>query len=421
MDSTSARPLPALRLLLPVALVGASVLAACGGTGGGPLPHGGAEPDAHGPPVSTSQIPQSVRLTSAAIAEAGIQTWKVDPVDLDHRLLLTGSVGYDENRLVHVAANVKGRVVSIPVDLGSVVRKGDPLVWLESVELSHAWDEFVKSLADLRVALRALERARALLEAKAISAAEYQAREASFLSKKAEAETAERTLWMYGEPEQEIAAVRSAVESNVEIEAEAHPHRLAIRSPFDGRVIERKVTPGSLVEALEPLITVADLSTVWVFLHAYEKDLALLREGLPLTIRAESDPREAFGGKVDFLGSVVDEATRTVRVRATVRNRSERLRPGMFVRARLEVPRLRREAGPVLAVPPSALQTLEGRTHVFVQAEPGVFVRRAVEIGHTFDGFTEVLSGLAPGELVVTEGSFILKGEFARAMLAEEH
>lgn len=419
MDPTSARPSPRRRLLLPAALAGATALAACGGTGGRP-PGGGAEPDDRAPSVGAPEISESVRLTSAAVAEAGIETWKVEAVDLEHLLVLTGSVAYDENRLVHLASNAKGRVASIPVDLGAPVRRGDPLVWLESVELSHAWDEFVQSLAELRVALGALERARALLDARAISAAEVQAREASYLSKKAEAETAERALRMYGEPEEEIAAARSAVESGGRIEAEAHPHRIAIRSPFGGRVIERKVTPGSLVEALEPLVTVADLSTVWVFLQAYEKDLALLREGLPVTIRADSDPRETFSGKVDFLGSVVDETTRTVRVRATVRNRSGRLRPGMFVRASVEVPRPVHEARPVLAVPQAALQTLEGRVHVFVQVEPGLFVRRAVETGHTFEGFTEVLSGVQAGELVVTEGSFVLKSEFARAMLAEE-
>ncbi len=424
MVSTSARASARRRRLLSAGLLGASLLAACGGTGGGP-PEDGSAADAHTAPVAAHEpaheIPESVRLTGAAIAEAGIETWKVEPVDLARLLVLTGSVGHDENRLLHVAANVRGRVVSIPVDLGSAVRKGDPLVWIESVELSHAWEEFVKSLANLHVARRALERARALLDARAISAAEVQAREAGFLSRKAEAETAERTLRMYGEPEEEIAAARSAIESNTEVPVEPHPHRLAIRSPFDGRVIERKVTPGSLVEALEPLVTVADLTTVWVFLQAHEKDLALLRESLPVTILTETYPEEAFGGRVDFLGSVVDEATRTVRVRATVSNRREKLRPGMFVRARVEVPRPREEARPALAVPHAALQTLEGRTHVFVQAGPGIFVRRAIETGRTFEGFVEVLSGVKAGEVVVTEGSFVLKGEFARATLAEEH
>jgi cobalt-zinc-cadmium efflux system membrane fusion protein len=72
-------------------------------------------------------------------------------------------------------------------------------------------------------------------------------------------------------------------------------------------------------------------------------------------------------------------------------------------------------------VPQSALQTLEGRTTLFIQLEPGVFARRFVETGHSFEGFTEVLAGVKPGDVVATEGSFVLKSEFAKASLAEEH
>jgi cobalt-zinc-cadmium efflux system membrane fusion protein len=343
-------------------------------------------------------------------------------MDLEHLLVLTGTVGHDENRLLHVASNLRGRVAGIPVDLGQRVRKGDPIVWIESVELSHAWDEFVKALSELRIAERAYDRARSLLEAKAISAGEYQTREGVYLARTVEAGTLERTLRLYGEGGDEIAAVRSAVEKNAELPLPAEgPHRLAVRAPFDGKIIERKVTPGTLVDALQPLVSVADLSSVWVFLKAYEKDLPLLEEGLPVAIRAEAYPQESFPGRVDFVGSVVDAASRTIQVRATVDNRAEKLRPGMFVKATVDVPRPQSEAHRVVAVPQSALQTLEARTVVFVQTEPGVFVKRTVEVGHTFEGFTEILVGIAVDDVVVTEGSFVLKSEFAKATLKEDH
>jgi cobalt-zinc-cadmium efflux system membrane fusion protein len=86
----------------------------------------------------------------------------------------------------------------------------------------------------------------------------------------------------------------------------------------------------------------------------------------------------------------------------------------------VDVPKPQSESHPILAVPQAAIQTLEGRTTVFVETEPGVFVRRLVETGHTFEGFTEVLSGVKTGDVVVTEGSFVLKSEFARATLATE-
>lgn len=180
---------------------------------------------------------------------------------------------------------------------------------------------------------------------------------------------------------------------------------------------DRKVTPGSLVEALQPLVTVADLSSVWVFLQAYEKDLAMLKEGLEVTVEAEAFPHETFAGKVDFVGSVVDQASRTIRVRATVPNPQEKLRSGMFVTARVVVPQACSESTLKLAVSQGALQTMDSQHVVFVHMGGGLFVRRAVTVGHTFDGYTEVLSGLAAGEEVVREGSFLLKSEFSREAL----
>ncbi|HQR66395.1 MAG TPA: efflux RND transporter periplasmic adaptor subunit [Thermoanaerobaculia bacterium] len=364
-----------------------------------------------------SATPTSVKLTAAAIAEAGIATWKVQVVDLSHLLSLNGSVGYDENRLLQVAANVKGRVVSTPVDLGAHVQHGDSLLVIESVDLGRAREEFVKELSAFNVAARAYERSKKLVEANAISAGEFQAREGDFLAKKAAVTSAERTLHLLGDGEETVARLRANAASDSHSAADGATFTL--RAPFAGRVIDRKVTPGALFEALQPLLTLADLRSVWVFLNVYEKDLALLHEGLPVAIRTEAFPQETFRGRVDFLGGVVDKETRTVRVRATVDNPRERLRPGLFVTAQVDVPKPKSEAHPIVAVPQSAIQTLEGRTNVFVQTAPGVFDRHLVELGHSFEGFTEILAGVKAGDVVVTEGSFVLKSEFAKASLVE--
>jgi cobalt-zinc-cadmium efflux system membrane fusion protein len=382
----------------------------------------GAEPKAPATGIETvhePETPHRVRLTAAAIAEAGITTWKVQVVDLSHLLSLTGNVGFDENRLLQVAANVKGRVTSIPVDLGARVTPGDALLEIESVDLGRTREEFVTELASFNVSASAYERAKRLVEANAISAGEFQAREGDYLAKKTAVASAERTLHLYGDNEEAIARLRAhAVDHRLSAKDGA---TLTLRAPFAGRVIDRKVTSGALFEALQPLMTVADLSRVWVFLNAYEKDLSLLHEGLSVSLHTDAYPQETFHGRVDFIGSVVDPQTRSVRVRATVENRSEKLRPGLFVTAQVDVPKPKSEAHPVVAIPQSALQTLEGRSTVFVQVEPGVFERHHVEIGHSFEGFTEILGGIKAGEIVVTEGSFVLKSEFAKATLAEDH
>lgn len=413
----------ALRTLNAIVLA-AVATPACGPRAGAPAPSGTPQPaapeahaeagDEHG-----SGLPPTVRLTSAAIAEAGIGTWTVKPINLAHLLVLNGTVAHDENKLLQIGANVRGRVVSIPVDLGARVARGDVLVTIESVELGRAREELVRELSALRLASRVYARAQALVEAKAISLGEFQSRESDYLAKRAAAEAAERTLHLLGESQAQIDQVRARVESGVashDPQAGAH---LTLRAPFAGRVLERRVTPGALFEALQPLLTLADLSTVWVFLQAHEKDLALLREGVQVTIHAEAYPQQAYPGKVDFLDSVVDPSTRTVRVRASLVNRGEKLRPGMFVKAQVDVPQSY-EGRTVLAVPQAALQTLADRTTVFVQAAPGVFERHIVETGHSIEGFTEIYSGVKAGDVVVTEGSFVVKSEFAKALL-EEH
>jgi cobalt-zinc-cadmium efflux system membrane fusion protein len=409
--------------LAALVLAGTAIVA-CGRKAGDPAASGSPKPAALVPEGEAGRehregIPATVKLTSAAIAEAGIGTWTVKPINLAHLLVLNGSVSHDENKLLQIGANVRGRVVSIPVDLGTRVAKGDVLVTIESVDLGRAREELVRELSSLRVASPAYQRAKTLVEAKAISTGEFQSREGDYLSKKAAAEAAERTLHLLGESQEWVDRMRARVESGGPSHDPEGGATLALRAPFAGRVIERKVAPGALFEALQPLLTLADLSTLWVFMQAYEKDLALLREGVAVTIRSEAYPQEALKGKVDFLGSVVDPATRSVKVRASVKNPGEKLRPGMFVKAQVDVPQSY-EGSTVLAVPQSALQTLEDRTTVFLQTEPGVFGRRIVETGHSFEGFTEIYSGVKAGDVVVTEGSFVVKSEFAKATLAEQ-
>ena len=135
-----------------VALVVAAGLGGAGCRKKAPAPAAGETAKAeHDKPGEREGLPESVHLTPAAIAEAAIAMWKVQPVDLEHLLVLTGSVGHNENRLLQLAANVKGRVVSIPVDLGARVRKGDPILEIESVDLGR---EVLSELSGLRVSAR---------------------------------------------------------------------------------------------------------------------------------------------------------------------------------------------------------------------------------------------------------------------------
>jgi len=353
------------------------------------------------------QLPETVSISPTAMREAAIKTWIVAPVQAGNTITLNGSAGYDENHLLVLAPAVSGRVAQL-VDLGKAVRKGQPVAWIESVELGRARQEYVRAITDFEIAQKTYERSKRLAAEKAISAGEFQQREGDYLTKRAAVTAAEAALRQAGDDPTEARQQGAA----------ALP-RVALRAPFDGRVVDRKVNPGAMVEALHPIITVADLSSVWCFFQVYDKDLGAIRMGLPIEVSSDAFPGERLVGKIDFIGSDVDVTTRTVRVRATVRNREQKLRAGMFVRGRIEASESPAAAA-MVAVPKSALQTLEGRPTVFVRVAPTKFARRFVETGRTFDEYVQILSGIRPGDEVVVDGSFVLKSEFSKAALAEE-
>ena len=354
------------------------------------------------------ELPMTVTLLPAAIADAGIKTWKVEPTSLGNRVVLNGNVSFNENRLLVVSSTVAGRVAQIGVDLGQRVGKGQPVAWVESRELGQARQEYLRALTELRIAEQSYERAKLLVADKAISAGEFQEREGNYQSKLSAVKSAEATLRQAGD---DPAAARS--------QSAAVLPRIAVRAPFDGHVIDRKVTPGSLVEALHPLMTIADLDSLWVFFQVYEKDLGAIRPGQQITITSDSFPGQHFTGTIDFMGREVDPATRTVRVRATVRNREQKLRPGLFVRGVVSVAR-GGDRHEVVAIPQGALQTLEGRPTVFARTGPNTFARRFVETGSSFEDYIEILKGVSIGDEVVSDGSLLLKAEFSKAALADQ-
>ena len=252
------------------------------------------------------ELPEQVTLDAEAVAAAGIKTWKALPMEVGNVLTLNGNVAFNENRLLAVSTLVPGRVVQLPVDLGQSVSKGQAVAWIESMELGRMRQEYLRAATEADIAEKSYERARLLVAEKAIASGEFQQREGDYRSKQSALAAAELALRQAGDDPRQARS--------------AGAPRVAVRAPFAGRVIDRKVTPGALVEALHPLVTVGDLSNVWVFLRVYEKDLGAIRTGLPITVTTEALPDTRFSGTIDYVGSEVDPNTRTTRIRATVRN-----------------------------------------------------------------------------------------------------
>lgn len=351
--------------------------------------------------------PPRVSLTAAAVSSAGIRVETVGLKAIDEILALSGTLSYDENKVSRVAPRVGGHVVRILADFGEPVRAGQPLAEIDSPELGEALAQWRKSRSVYGVRQQDVERARKLLSGKAISQGEFLSREGEFRIAKAEFDNADSRLHLLGLSHTDVTALTSREEVS---------SRFPLRSPIAGRVVDRQINPGEVVETGKVLFTVGDIENLWLLAQLYEKDLSRVRAGQGVEVSTDAFPNEGFKGTIDYVGDQVDSGTRTVRVRSVIRNPVRKLKPGMFVEARISVS----SQEPVLAIPQGAIQQIDKVPTVFVEVSPSVFEPRPIEIGRVGNTAVEVKKGLVPGERVVSEGSLALKAELQKSELAEE-
>jgi membrane fusion protein, heavy metal efflux system len=170
------------------------------------------------------------------------------------------------------------------------------------------------------------------------------------------------------------------------------------------------VTPGTTVTPGTPLFVVSELSTLWAIAEIDESLLSQVRPGRSVDVVVAAYPNERFGGTITFIADVVNPKTRRITVRSTVPNADGRLKPEMFATVALG----ESEPRSMVVVPRAAIQTIDGRTSVFIAEAGGRFRPRAVELGAEADGLVEVTSGLTADERIVVAGSFVLKSELLK-------
>jgi cobalt-zinc-cadmium efflux system membrane fusion protein len=204
-----------------------------------------------------------------------------------------------------------------------------------------------------------------------------------------------------------------------EREPDAEFARLEIRAPRAGTVSALELSPGRYVSADESLFTIADLSRLWVWCDLYERDLALVArevsEGrsLDVELRVAPFPGEVFPGRLDLLGSEVDEHTRTIKVRIQVDNPAGMLRPGMYADVALRVP----TGGRALMVPRTAVLSDEGETFVFQYWRDDLWVRRDVTVLDSWGDFVGIEGAVPQGARVAASGGFMLKSDVLRGKM----
>lgn len=202
-----------------------------------------------------------------------------------------------------------------------------------------------------------------------------------------------------------------ALDAHLPNEGEGAEHDISsieLKSPISGVVIERAVNPGAGFEQGKPLLTIANTSTLWVIANVPEKQMVRVAVGSPARIVVN---QKIFRGRVNYVDPRLNEDTRTARVRIEIDNPGNKLQVGSFAQVQFEQPST--EDGS-LYVPESAVQTIDGKSVVFVKESSGQFAIRKVEVSPAVSGLVPVISGLKAGELVAADGSFILKSKVLR-------
>jgi cobalt-zinc-cadmium efflux system membrane fusion protein len=199
------------------------------------------------------------------------------------------------------------------------------------------------------------------------------------------------------------------------IESDESMSSYQVKTLISGTVISKHITLGEAVSRERDTFVIADLTTVWVDVTLYQRDLDRVRNGQTATIYV-GHGRSKDSGAISYITPVVDEATRTATARIVLANEHGRWRPGMFVTAEILIER----ADVDIAIPKTALQMLDEHPVVFVESDEG-FEAREVTLGREGSQLVEVLSGLAPGERYVSKGGFTLKAELGKEAFGGGH
>jgi membrane fusion protein, heavy metal efflux system len=353
--------------------------------------------------AAKSDEPVEVTLTPEAVARAGIKTAKVRGDTVTATVSVPATVTSNAYRDTKVHALVGGIVRQVSVELGSAVRRGQPLAVIFSGELADAQMKYLSMRAMLEADHQKLVRTEKLLALGAVSRQELEEVTAVHAAHETEVAAARQRLILLGFSGDRVAKLTSADQVVSEV---------IVPAPGDGIVVTRSINPGQVVGAAQELFVVTDLSTVWVIGDLYEKDFPHVRVGAEATVTVPAVPGVTIRGRVTYIDPRVDPAARTAKVRVEVPNRSGDLRLGMFVNASFQTA----ARTSVALVPRAAVQAIGERTVVYVPLDDGGrFAERPFKAGRVVGEFVEAVDGLKPGERVVTDGSFFLRAEAGRS------
>lgn len=385
--------------------------------------HGAVGKPAKDPSTCQTHVLRVQFASAASVEKAGVKLGTVMERPMADSIKANAEIDYNRNKLAQVSSRVPGVAWWVGKEVGDHVSKGQVLALVDSTEVGRAKAELLQAAAHRHLRSQTLERTRSLSNIAA--QAELQEHEAALREADIRQFNARQALINLGfalppdEPsdvpdqrELQLLGIPEDVRANLEA-ANTTANLLPITAPLDGIITSRNIVAGEVVETSKPLFVIADTSRLWVMIDVPQGVANRIAIGQRVRFSTEQTSDDAAVGTIAWISTAVDEQTRTVKVRAEVENRDGRLLAGMFGQAAITI----REAPTAIAVPDEAVQW-EGCCHmVFVRLTEEIFQPRKIKIGARSAGFTEVLIGVLPGEVVATTGSHVLKSEILKSNL----
>ena len=350
----------------------------------------------------------AVKLTNEQMEEFGVETEPVVGGSLAVTIVRPAEVQYDLDRFAHVVPRVAGIVRSVSVKQGDKVETLEILAVLESRELAEAKAGYLAATERFALAEDNFDREQTLQKKKITSEKAFFAARSEFAEARIALRLAEQKLRALGVDKERLKQVKTEPETDLTT--------YVMRAPLGGVVVNRHLVLGESVATDREAFVIADVSQVWVDISIYPKDLIKVSAGLPVRIETENGNGMAIVGKIAHITPNVSEETRTAKARVVLDNQQMRLRPGMFVNAVIDIS----TTDVAVRIPKSALQNHEGKEVVFVSGS-GKFEPRPVKLGRRNGEFVEVVSGLAPGEIIAAKGSFVIKSQLSKESFGDGH
>jgi len=347
-------------------------------------------------------------LSTESIREVGIETSIVSLSEISGSITIPARLLANQDLEAEVGSFVEGRIKKVLVNPGDHVKKDQVLMIIEGLRIGEIKAAFIRAKAEFAYADANLKRQKTLFDQKVGSQKSLLEAQADFEKALAELDAQDKCIHSIGICEEEIEASGKNDHTS---------GLLQIKSPINGIVIERNVVIGQLITPGTTALRILNSAVMWADGQIYEKDLPALSGKPDITLKVSAF-NELFKGKIQYIGEVVDNESRTIKVRASVDNRTKKLKPEMY--CEMIIPVDHKLKG--ILLDSESVVRENNEFFVFIAENDSTFHKRTVKPGGTFGDQVEIREGLKPGERIASKGTFFLRSELHKEELeGHEH